>query len=80
MSVRVLLLISACVLLLINIILTILEAYHYYHFSFSSSADQGRIRGESDHARGRMMIKGKWYPVEWIIEKGVFNNEESAKK
>lgn len=77
---RTILLISACVLLIINIILTILEAHRYYHANFTSPADLGRIRGESDHARGRIMIKGKWYPVEWIIEKGVFNNEESAKK
>ena len=42
------LLLIATVLLFVNIILTILEAYNTYHEIFSSSAHPGRIRGASE--------------------------------
>lgn len=42
------LLLVATVLLFVNIILTILEAFHTYHELYSSTAHPGRIRGASD--------------------------------
>lgn len=42
------LLLVATVLLFVNIILTILEAYNTYHELYSSTAHPGRIRGASD--------------------------------
>lgn len=46
--VRTVLLLIAMVLLIINIILTILEARNTYHEIFSSAAHPGRIRGASE--------------------------------
>lgn len=46
--VRTVLLLIATVLLFVNIILTIIEAFNTYHEILSSSAHPGRIRGASD--------------------------------
>ena len=81
--VRTVLLLIAMVLLIINIILTILEARNTYHEIFSSAAHPGRIRGASDpistgpegsmssgkrdNVKGRIKLGGMWYNVEWLI-------------
>lgn len=86
------LLLVATVLLFVNIILTILEAYNTYHEIFSSAAHPGRIRGASepistgpegsmcsDRVKGRIKIGGMWYNVEWLIigKCGVLYYEET---
>lgn len=90
--VRTVLLLIAMVLLIINIILTILEARNTYHEIFSSTAHPGRIRGASepistgpegsmcsDRVKGRIKIGGMWYNVEWLIigKCGVLYYEET---
>ena len=45
---KTILLLVATLLLFVNIILTILEAYNTYHELYSSSAHPGRIRGASE--------------------------------
>lgn len=80
--IRTILLIIACIILIINIILTILEARIYYYESFH----QGFIRGESgahksisgrDEYPDRIRICGMWYNVKWIItgKEGVINRD-----
>ena len=86
------LLLIATVLLFVNIILTIIEAFNTYHEIFSSSAHPGRIRGASepirtgpegsmcgDRVKGRIKIGGLWYNVEWLIigKCGVLYYEET---
>lgn len=93
--VRTVLLLIAMVLLIINIILTILEARRTYHEIFSSTAHPGRIRGASepistgpegsmcgDRVKGRIKIGGMWYNVEWLIigKCGVLYYEETDKR
>lgn len=71
--IRTILLIIACIILIINIILTILEARLYYYESFHP----GRIWGESGAHKSisgrneypdRIHIRGMWYNVRWIIK------------
>ena len=80
--IRTILLIIACIILIINIILTILEARIYYYESFHP----GRIWGESgahksisgrDVYPDRIRICGMWYSVKWIItgKEGVINRD-----
>lgn len=93
--VRTVLLLIAMVLLIINIILTILEARRTYHEIFSTSAHPGRIRGASEpistgpegsmsgeKVKGRIKIGGMWYNVEWLIigKCGVLYYEETDKR
>ena len=70
--IKTILLIIACIILIINIILTILEARIYYNETFHP----GRIWGESgahksisgrDVYPDRIRIRGMWYNVNWII-------------
>lgn len=90
--IRTVLLLIAMVLLIINTILTILEARRTYHEIFSSAAHPGRIRGASepistgpegsmsgDRVKGRIKIGGMWYNVEWLIigKCGVLYYEET---
>lgn len=77
--IRTILLITAIIILIINIILTILEAAHYYHEAFHP----GRIRGESGAndnrgPAGRVKICGMWYNVYWVIRgrEGVISLED----
>ena len=66
--IKTILLITAIIILIINIILTILEAIHYYHNYFPSQS--GRIRGESGAnptPAGVVTIAGMRYNVRWII-------------
>lgn len=81
--IRTILLSVACVLLIINIILTIHEAMHYY----TSTIHPGSIRGESGAhetaARaGRVKICGMWYNVYWIVvgREGLISLEERGEK
>ena len=81
--IRTILLSVACVLLIINIILTIHEAMHYY----TSTIHPGRIQGESGAnetaARaGRVKICGMWYNVYWIVvgREGLISLEERGVK
>lgn len=89
------LLLIATVLLFVNIILTILEAYNTYHEIYSSAAHPGRIRGASDpistgpegsmsseKVKGRIKLGGMWYNVEWLIigKCGVLYYEETDKR
>lgn len=92
---KTILLIVAIAILVINIILTILEAIHEYRCIFSCGAHSGRNRGISelictgpeagmsgDMKKGRIKINGMHYNVEWLIlgEVGVLYNEETGKK
>ena len=66
------LLIIAAIIILINLILTIHEAKHYYHVSFPSAAHPGRIRGAcvqgtDGKCSGWVEIDGMKYNVEWNI-------------
>lgn len=66
------LLIIAAIIILINLILTIHEAKHYYHVSFPSAAHPGRIRGACEpgpegKGSGWVEIDGMCYNVEWFI-------------
>lgn len=89
------LLLIATVLLFVNIILTILEAYNTYHELYTSTAHPGRIRGASDpistgpegsmsreKVKGRIKLGGMWYNVEWLIigKCGVLYYEETDKR
>ena len=92
---KTILLLVATVLLFVNIILTIVEAFNTYHEIFSSAAHPGRIRGVSepistgpegsmsgDRVKGRIKIGGMWYNVEWLIigKYGVLYYEETDKR
>lgn len=70
------LLIIAAIIILINLILTIQEAKHYYHVYFPSAAHPGRIRGacepgpegnEKTKGTGWVEIDGMKYSVEWYL-------------
>lgn len=69
------LLLIAAIILLINLILTIHEAYTYYKSTYSFTAHPGRIRGASDPGPGKddfVEVKGMRYNVSWIIKEGEF--------
>ena len=77
------LMIVAIIILIINIILTILEALRYYHLTFH----EGRMKGasgahENPGPVGRVKICGMWYNVRWIVrgKEGIIYYEESEKK
>ena len=67
--VKTILLIVSIALLFINIILTILEGFNYYHLG----AHAGRIRGSSEPAA--VVIDGMRYNVKWIIWEGDYVEE-----
>lgn len=64
----------AVIIITINLILTILEAYRYYHDNYHVGAHSGRIRGASDPAA--VVIDGMRYNVKWIIWEGNYNEEK----
>ena len=87
------LLLIATVLLFVNIILTILEAYNTYHELYSSTAHPGRIRGASDpistgpegyvsneRGQGKINLGGMWYNVEWYMLGRDYIYEETDKR
>ena len=93
--IKTVLLIIATALLLVNLILTIVEAFNTYHALYPSTAHPGRIRGASepistgpegsmcsDRVKGRIKIGGMWYNVEWLIigKCGVLYYEETDKR
>ena len=62
----------AIVILIVNIILTIIEALRYYHVYFPSAAHPGRIRGACEpgpegNGSGWVEIEGMRYNVKWFI-------------
>lgn len=69
------LMIIAIIILIINIILTTMEAIEHYHLIYHS----GRMRGACGAHKGasealdpgpdgRIKIAGMWYNVKWIIK------------
>ena len=76
MTLHTALMIAAIIILIVNIILTIIEAYHYYHSSFSQHSPS--INPKSRPARERklsagddtVMIDGMRYNVRWILRNG----------
>lgn len=64
---RTILYITIIIALILNIIITILEALNYYHVNYHP----GRMRGASgDHEfPARIRIGGMWYNVKWIINR-----------
>lgn len=87
MKINTILMITALIILLVNLILTIMEAIAYYDTHYHV----GRMRGASgDHKGasgepepgpdGRIKIAGMWYSVKWIIKgKEGFIYEETKK-
>ena len=77
MTLHTALMIAAIIILIVNIILTIIEAYHYYRLSFSQHSPS--ILPKSRPARERKMsagdemredtvtIDGMRYNVRWIL-------------
>lgn len=70
---KTILLIVSIALLFINIILTILEGFNYYHANYHLGAHAGRIRGASVPAA--VVIDGMRYNVKWIIWEGDYVEE-----
>lgn len=71
--VKTILLIVSIALLFINIILTILEGFNYYHANYHLGEHAGRIRGASEPAA--VVIDGMRYNVKWIIWEGDYVKE-----
>lgn len=80
------LMIIAIIILIINIILTTIEAIEHYHLIYHS----GRMKGASGEHKGasdtgpdgRVKICGMWYNVRWIVKgkEGIIYYEETEKK
>ena len=71
--VKIILLIVSIALLFINIIITILEGFNYYHANYHLGAHAGRIWGASEPAA--VVIDGMRYNVKWIIWEGDYVKE-----
>ena len=81
--IRTILLSIACVLLIINIILTIHEAAQYYKATIHPGSIQGESGAHETAARaGRVKICGLWYNVYWIVvgREGLISLEERGEK
>lgn len=80
------LMITAIIILIINIILTILEALRYYHLTYHVGRMRGATGAHKDTSdtgpEGRVKICGMWYNVRWIVKgkEGIIYYEESEKK
>lgn len=80
------LMITAIIILIINIILTIMEALRYYHMTYHvgrMKGESGVHKGASDTGpEGRVKICGMWYNVRWIVKgkEGIIYYEETEKK
>lgn len=77
------LMITAIIILIINIILTIMEALRYYHLTYHVGRMKGASRAHDETGpEGRVKICGMWYNVRWIVKgkEGIIYYEESEKK
>lgn len=77
------LMITAIIILIINIILTIMEALRYYHLTYHVGRMKGASGAHEDTGpEGRVKICGMWYNVRWIVKgkEGIIYYEESEKK
>lgn len=74
-TVYTILMITAIIILIINITLTILEALKYYHEYYHVGRMKGACRAHKGASQppdpgpdGRIKIAGMWYNVKWIIK------------
>lgn len=77
------LMITAIIILIINIILTTIEAIEHYHLIYHSGRMRGASRAHEDPGPdGRVRICGMWYNVRWIVKgkEGIIYYEETEKK